>query len=237
MQQQAILFGILLASVVCHAQSGKLSDWPNLLKKNEVKAAKSLCNGFVDAKDVAQQVEAQKCLANVALCGNDIVQLEGDASGGGNIHGSYTPEAIDEALAHLDIGLKLAPQDISIHEGRLHLLEVSGRYTAMVKTLDESCSIYKGDDAPDVWIAYSSELADLRQYDTGLAFMKVLDAHYPNNPAILGNIGAFLSYLKRDAEAVPFLERAAEMAPKDPINAWDLGREYDYTGQTALADK
>ena len=27
------------------------------------------------------------------------------------------------------------------------------------------------------------------------------------------------------------------MAPKDPINAWDLGREYDCTGETALADK
>jgi tetratricopeptide (TPR) repeat protein len=237
MQKQFLLLAILGASSACLAQSGNISDWPNLIKKCDVKTVKPLCESYVDSKDLAQQAEAQKCLANVALCGHDVVQLEGDEAGGGNIHGSYTPEAVDEALTHLNLGLKLAPQDISIHEGRLHLLEVSGRYSEMVEALDDSCSIYEGKDAPDVWLAYSAELSDLRQYNLGLAFMKVLNSHYPNNSDILANIGAFLSYLKRDDEAVPYLQKAVEMAPKDPINVWDLGREYDYTGQTALADK
>jgi tetratricopeptide (TPR) repeat protein len=237
MQKHFPLLAIVCTPVFCLAQSGNLSDWPNLMKKCDVKTAKPLCESYVNSKDIAQQAEAQKCLANVALCGNDLIQLEGDETGGGNIHGSFTPEAVDEALVHLNLGIQLAPQDISIHEGRLHLLEVSGRYSEMVEALDDSCSIYKGKDAPDVWLAYSAELADLRQYNVGLAFMKVLNVHYPNNPDILGNIGAFLSYLKRDDEAVPYLLKAVEMAPKDPINAWDLGREYDYTGQSALADK
>jgi len=237
MQKQFLLMTILCAPVLCLSQSGKLSDWTSLVKKCDVKTAKPLCESYVNSKDVAEQAEAQKCLANVALCGHDVVQLEGDEAGGGNIHGSYTPEAIDDALTHLNLGIKIAPQDISIHQGRLHLLEVSGRYSEMVEALDNSCSVYNGTDAPDVWLAYSSELADLRQYNVGLAFMKVLNVHYPNNPDILGNIGAFLSYLKRDDEAVPYLQKAVDMAPKDPINAWDLGREYDYTGQTVLADK
>ncbi len=226
-----------LCAASCTAQTGNLSDWPKLLDKKDTKAAQALCAGFVDSKDIAQQVEAQKCLANVALCGNDVILLEGDDAGGGSIRGGYKPEAVDEALVHLNLGLKLAPQDLTIHMGRLHILEASGRYSDMVKALDESSSIYKGKEAPDAWLAYAPELADLRQYETGLEFMKVLDRHYPNNPDVVGNIGAFLSMLKKPAEAIPYLQKAVDLAPKDAINAWDLGRAYDHTDQVELADK
>jgi tetratricopeptide (TPR) repeat protein len=107
----------------------------------------------------------------------------------------------------------------------------------MVKALEESSSIYQGKDALDAWMAYASELNDLRQYETALTFMKVIEKHYPNNPNVIGNVGAFLSILKRDAEAIPYLQKAAQLAPNDPINAWDLGRTYDYVGQIDLADK
>lgn len=162
--------------------------------------------------------------------------LQGDDAGGGTLGGSFKPEAVDEALIHLNLGIKLAPQDLSIHQGRLHILEVSGQYSEMSNALAESCTIYRGERAPDAWLAYAVELGDLRQYSAGLDFMKVMDKCYPDNPDILGNIGAFLSYLKREGEAIPYLEKAAKMAPNDPINAWDLGRAYDYSGQTEQAD-
>ena len=41
--------------------------------------------------------------------------------------------------------------------------------------------------------------------------------------------------LKRDSEAIPYLQKAAELAPNDPINAWDLARAYDYAGQIEFA--
>lgn len=233
--QFSLLF--LILSPVCFGQRGDLADWPKLLDKKDVKGAKSLCTSFAGVSDLAQRVEAQKCLANVVLCGNDVVMLEGDNSGGGTLRQGYSPKAVDEALVHLNLGLKLAPQDLSIHQGRLHLLEVSGRYSAMVTALDESATVYAGKDALDAWMAYAPELVDLRQFEAGLDFMQVLDKHYPNNPDVLGNIGAFLSYLKRDSDAVHYLQEAAELAPKDPINAWDLGRAYDYSGQNALADR
>jgi tetratricopeptide (TPR) repeat protein len=232
-----IVLPILFCGLSCAGQTGNLSDWPKLLDKNNCTAAKNLCQPFANSKDIAQQVEAQKCLANAALCGHGMTMLERDDAGGGTMRDSYSAESVDEALGHLDIGLKLAPQDISIHKGRLHLLEMSGRYSAMVKTLDETCGIYKGSDAPDTWLAYSSELTDLRQYEAGLDFMKVLDKHYPNNPDIVGNIGAILSYLKKDSEAISYLQKAVQLAPNDPINAWDLGRIYDYAGQIDLANK
>jgi tetratricopeptide (TPR) repeat protein len=228
---------VVCAAVPCSAQSGNLSDWPKLIDQKRCDAAKTLCTNFVDSTNITEQAQAQKCLANVALCGHDIIQLEGDDAGGGNLHGGYTQEAVDEALAHLNLGIKLAPQDITIHKGRLYLLEVSGRYDEMIKALDESCSIYEGTDAPDTWLGYAPELMDLRQYNAGLEFMRVLDKHYPNNPDIIANIGGFLLYLKRTDESIPYLQKAVELAPQDSLNAWDLGRAYDYDGQIALADK
>jgi tetratricopeptide (TPR) repeat protein len=208
-----------------------------LLDKKDTKAARALCSAFVESKDITQRVEAQKCLANVALSGSNVVLLEGDNAGGGTLRSSYIPEAVDEALVHLNLGLKLAPQDLSIHWGRLHLLEVSGRYDEMIKAIDESSSIYKGNEVPNTWLAYAPELADLRQYGTALEFMKVLDKHYPNSPDIIGNIGAFLMMLKKPTEAIPYLQKAVDLAPKDAVNAWDLGRAYDNTDQNSLADK
>jgi tetratricopeptide (TPR) repeat protein len=231
------LSALLLASISCAAQNQKLSDWPSLVDKHKPQEAKSLCEQFSSSKILAEQVEAQKCLANAALCGNDQILLEGDDSGGGNLRGGYKPEAVDEALEHLNLGIQLAPQDLSIHEGRLHLLETSGRYDEMIKALEESASTYKGNDGFDAWMAYAPELADLRQYQVALEFMRVLDKHFPNSPDVIGNIGAFLNMLKRDNEALPYLKRAVELAPKDPINTWDLARAYDYTGDTALADQ
>jgi tetratricopeptide (TPR) repeat protein len=224
-------------AMICSAQSDNLADWTRLIDKKDSKSAKVLCTRFVDSQVIAEQVEAHKCLANVVLCENSTILLEGDNAGGGTLRSSYTPDAIDEALTHLNAALKLAPQDLSIHMGRLHLLEASGRYGDMVKALDESCGIYKGKEVPAAWIEYAPELMDLRQYEAGLEFSKVLDKHYPNSPDILGNIGAFLDLLKRDQEAIPYLRKAVDLAPKDPINAWDLGRAYDNGDENKLADE
>lgn len=237
MKSCLILLAVSCVTLECAAQTGNLQDWTKLIDKGDGKAAKQLCSGFVDSKNVSEQVGAQKCLANAALCGNDVMLLEGDSAGGGTLRGGYKPEAVDEALVHLNAGLKLAPQDITIHEGRLHVLEVAGRYDAMIEALDDSCIVYQGKDGLDAWLNYAPELMDLRQFEAALAFMKVLDKHYPNNPDVLGNIGAFLDMMKRDTEAIPYLEKAVALAPKDPINTWDLARSNDHAGNVGEADK
>jgi tetratricopeptide (TPR) repeat protein len=237
MRKLVFLFAIVLSSSsVANCQKKSISDWTKLIETNKCEEANRLCTAFVDSPITFERAEAQKCLSNVVLCGHDIIELQGDDAGGGTMGGGFTPEAVDQALEHLNLGIKLEPQDLSIHQGRLHILEVAARYSDMVKALDESCAIYKGSEVPDVWLAYSMELMDLRQYQAGLEFMKVLDKHYPNNPDVLGNIGAFLSLLKRDPEAIAYLQKAVQLAPKDPINAWDLGRTYDYAGQIELAN-
>jgi tetratricopeptide (TPR) repeat protein len=227
---------IISTSATVSAQTVKLADWPTLIKGNKKQAAKQLCTNYVNSSNIAQRVEANKCLANVALMGNDIVLLQGDDNGGGTLSGGYTREAVDESLAHLNTALKLAPQDLSIHEGILHLLEVSGRYSDMLQAIQQSCSIYKGTDAVDAWLPYVGELDDLGQYRVALDFSKVLDKHYPNNPDVIANVGAFLMILGKPGDAIPKLQEAVKLAPKDPINTWDLGRAYDLTDQNELAD-
>lgn len=104
------LFLLMTANAYTYSQTQKLADWSGLLDANKTEAARQLCTSYIDSSEVGQRVEAQKCLANVALSGHDIVQLQGDDTGGGTLGEGYTPEAVDEALAHLNIALKLAPR-------------------------------------------------------------------------------------------------------------------------------
>jgi tetratricopeptide (TPR) repeat protein len=237
MRRQFEVLAVIFTALPCVAQTGNLSGWQKLItEKKDPDAARTLCTPFENSKIIAEQVEAEKCLANVELWGADRVKSEKNADGTVDIYDEWEPESVDAALAHLNRGLQLAPQDLSIHQGRLHILEISRRYKDMAKALDESCTIYHGKEVPDVWLAFTAELDDQMQYQAALDLSMILDKHYPNNADIIGNIGAFLDIMMRDAEAIPYLQRALELAPNDPIDTWDLGRAYDYSGQINEAD-
>ncbi len=236
MKSWLVGLAVICAALQCTGQQGSLTDWQKLIKNNDVDAARKLCTPYEDSKVVAEQVEAEKCMANVELWGADRVKTEKNDQGTFDIYDEWEPESVDAALKHLNRGLELAPQDLSIYQGRLHILEISRRYKEMAKALDESCTTYHGKEAPDVWLVYAGELNDQQQYQAALDLSLVLDKHYPNNPDILGNIGAFLDIMMRDLEAIPYLQRAIALAPNDPINTWDLGRAYDYAGQIKDAD-
>jgi tetratricopeptide (TPR) repeat protein len=229
---------IALSVGLCTAQESKTASWASLIKGGKCEEARILCIGWVTSKDTAKLVEAHKCLANVALCGNgDVLTLHANDQGGGEMESTYVSSAVDEALGHLDQALNLAPQDLSIHQGRLHLLEVSFRYSDMVKALDESCRIYNGAEGVEPWLAYTSELFEDKQFRASLALLEVLNKHYPESHDVLGNIGAMHIMLKEDEKGIAYLQRAASLAPKDPIDAWNLGRAYDYTEKVELADQ
>lgn len=233
-------FLIALAAVsflgTLQAQETDTERWQKLIEGKRNKEARTLCTAWLDSKDTTRRAEAHKCLANVVLSGTDIAILEADDAGGGIMRGGYKKENVDEALAHLEQALTLAPQDLSIHQGRLHLLEVSMRYSEMAKALDESCRIYAGPDALQDWIAYPAELFDDNQFRASISLLNVLDQHFPDNHEVLGNLGAAYSMLKEDDKAIGYLKKAVELAPSDPIDTWNLGRVYDYMGKIKLAD-
>lgn len=217
----ALLFGLIAAS--SHAQNETLSDWPKLIEAKQCDQARKLCTAYVYATDMNGQTDSQKCLASVALCSAT--------------PGAYQPKAVDEALAHINRGLELAPQDLTMHQARLHILQITGRYADIPQALDDTCTIYKGNDAMHGWLMYAGELQDLHQYKVGLAFVQVLDKHYPNQPDVLSDIGQFLVLLGRNNDAIPYFQKAVALAPKDSYNVWALARAYDTANQIDLASK
>jgi len=227
---------VLLLAATCWAQESATQQWQELLGKSQIEEARALCTTWASSNEISLRVEAYKCLANLSLRGKQVLTLEGNEAGGGVLRGAFTPEAVDEALGYLKKGFELAPQDLSIHQGRLHLLETASRFDEMATALDESCRIYKGKEGVAVWIAYTSELFEDRQYSASLELLKVLQKYFPNSHDVMGNTGSVYMALKKDDEALPYLRKAVELAPDDSIDAWNLARLYDFTGKTKEAD-
>ena len=222
-------------SLPCVAQAN--TEWGKLLDSKKIEEAEALCTSWTASPDVTKRVEAEKCLANVELCKGSQLQLTGNDTGGGSLGPGYTPEAVNAALRHLDKGIQLAPQDLSIHQGRLYVLESASRFDAMDEALEESIRVYKGADALQAWLAFDAELGDAGQARAGLNFAEVLNRHYPNSHDVLGNIGAFHNMLGEHDQALPFEQQAEALAPNDAMDVWNLGWTYNYLGDTAEADK
>jgi tetratricopeptide (TPR) repeat protein len=221
------------------AQETDTQQWQKLIVAKKYDDPRALCTAWLDSTNALRKAEAHKCLSNVVLSGkdNEVVVLENDDAGGAVLRSTFNESAVDQAVKHLDEALRLAPQDLSIHQGRLHLLEVSTRYEEMAKALDESCRVYRGPDGFGAWLAYPDELFEDKHYRASISLLKVLDQYFPNNHEVLGNLGAAHSMLKEDEKAIEYLRKAVELAPNDPIDTWNLGRLYDFTDKIQLADQ
>jgi tetratricopeptide (TPR) repeat protein len=213
----------------------RTQDWGKLLAQGKTSEVRSLCSKMINSPNPVEQVEGNKCLANVELSGKSLISLQKDDAGGGTLSSAYDSEAAEKAIKHLDAALKIAPEDLSIHQGRLHILEVQTRYSDMAKALEESATLYRGDNALDAWLAYIAELHDLGQYRAAIGLLEVLDKHYPNSNLVIGDFGAMYLSLNEDEKGLRFLKRAVEIKPTDPIDNWNLARAYDFMGKDDLA--
>jgi Flp pilus assembly protein TadD len=148
----------------------------------------------------------------------------------------YDDDSASRAVKHLDQAALLAPQDLSIHQGRLHVLMLAARYEDMARSLRESAKLYKGPDALAAWLGYPSQLFDRRQFKPAIALLLVLNELYPDDHRVAGNMSAAYAMIEEDEEALSWANKAVKLAPDDPIDNWNLARIYDYTGKIALAD-
>ena len=156
---------------------------------------------------------------------------------GGAIFGGFQGEGVDRAVEHLQKAISLSPMDLSVHQGRLHVLLTSARYDQAIAALRESMQIHDRADAVDVWIAYSDYFFEFHKYSEGVEFLKVVESEYPEDHRVIANIGAFLSLAERDDEALPYLRKAVDLQPSDPLNTWNLARHYDFIGDTENAQQ
>ena len=231
-----LLIGPVLLSVAAWAQDVSPQTWQSLLHEGKRAEAEQLCTEWTRSSVPVEEAEGHRCLASVALGGGHL-QLQGSEGGGGEGKAEYSAQQIDSAVAHLNRAVQFAPQDLSIHQDRLYVLEVSGRYTAMASALDESCQIYTGRDGLTAWMAYPEQLSKEGQVRAALGLAKVLEKHFPDSAQVIGNIGAFYTMLKENEKALPYLQKAVALEPSDPIDNWNLARIYDLTGRVAQANE
>jgi tetratricopeptide (TPR) repeat protein len=213
------------------------ADWVPLVQAKEFAKARALCEGWLASGDDAAKAEGHKCLANVELGahGEHATRLGGDA-GGGFVGAGYDEEPALRALEHLDAAVRLAPGDLSIHQGRLHVLVLAAMYDRMVSALEESDRLYGGKDGLDAWIAVSADLFNRRALKAAEGFLLALEKRHPGDHRIAGNLSAVYAMLQRDPEALAWARKAVKAAPDDPIDNWNLGRILDYMGRVAEAD-
>ena len=158
----------------------------------------------------------------------------GRRRGGGFLGAGYTGPGVDRAIDHLTQAIALAPDDLSIHQGRLHVAINSARTHDAPPLLADSLARYTGPDATEDWLAYAQELWDMRAADVGLEYMRVLEKRYPNDHRVVGNVGTFLIALKRDDEALglPAPRRHAGAQRRDrQLEPGPLPREARRPGQ------
>ncbi len=229
---------LIVALTVVAGSTVTSGDWMPLIRGGEYQRARSVCEPWLASKDAGTRAEAHKCLANVelGLAGGAMVRIEADPKTGGYLGTGYDAEGAGRAVKHLDQAALLEPQDLSIHQGRLHVLMLAARYEDMARSLEESAKAYRGRDAMDAWLAYPNELFQRRQFKPAIALLLVLDRLYPDDHRVAGNLSAAYAMLEQDEEALAWASKAVKLAPDDPIDNWNLARTYDYTGKPALAD-
>jgi tetratricopeptide (TPR) repeat protein len=232
----AIILGAL-AAILAAEPAPAPADWAALVRARDFEKARVLCEGWLAKGDDPARAEAHKCLANVELGahGEHAVRLGGDAAGGFAAPG-YDEEPALRAVEHLDAAVRLAPGDLSVHQGRLHVLLLAAMYDKLIPALEESDLLYVGKDGLDAWIAVSAQLVERRELATAEKFLLVLEKRHPGDHRVAGNLGAVYGILKRNREALAWAQKAVKAAPSDPTDLWNLARLYEDAGKADRAD-
>lgn len=210
-------------------------SWEQLVTDERYREAHTLCDAWLEHEDPVYRSAAHKCIANLVLLEGAPPVDDGRELGDG-IQSTYSPEAADSALYHLNVAMRLTPNDLSIHQGRIHILTLAGMHDQTPAALEESFEIYRGEHDPDDWLNFSLRMYNARAYDAGLDYTLVLEKQFPEEHRVVANVGTFLSMLERDDEAIEYARRAVEMEPEDAINNWNLARLYMYRNHVDEAD-
>jgi tetratricopeptide (TPR) repeat protein len=219
----------------------RMSDWMPFLENGAIDDAERACQAWLTSEIAQTRAEAHKCLANVQLAhGKTSIGMEAvDDDGSGRVaimREALDTEATKKAADHLDIALKLAPGDLSIHQGRLHMLSSAGLYDRMMGAADESVGMYRtGDALGDVWLAYFVELYERGVYRRAIEYMKVLYKHYPRDHRAAGNISALYMEVGDFKGGLPWAKKAVALAPEDVIDRVNLARIEHMTGDLKAA--
>lgn len=140
---------------------------------------------------------------------------------------------VNEAVAALEAIVKKDPKNEQalVELAMIHLLDMKDPEQA-IGYLQKAVVV-----APANQVVMS-ELVSLydeqQRLEDGVAFLQDVEKQNPGSPDVAYGLGQMLSLAGRDAESIPYLERAAQQG--DPIRAYrDLAEAYSRTGDSERA--
>jgi tetratricopeptide (TPR) repeat protein len=230
---------VLAQSLTQRIANHQADEWHKWAAEKNWGAANHECNVMSHAPALPSRIEAERCLATVALESGESPAVAGTSAAGSTapVIMVYAPASVDEALVHWNKGIDLAPQDLAMYTSRMNVLFVSGRYAQMVPALEDSVARYKGADALSSWLKVDNDLYAAHQVPTALKFAEALDKHYPKSIPVELNLAKFHNELKEPDQALPYLQAAYDAAPTDAVVAWNLGMTYNNLAKLTLADE
>jgi len=180
--------------------------WKNLvLNEQKPKEAQTFCERWVEHKDPQIQLNARICLASLATI------IDGENN-------------YEEAIAQVDEALKIDPKNMMLFFLRINLdLHYKKDFSVfMTKTLENFTDL-----PADPWLDLLGEWFQTGQHEQAIAYLKILDAHYKDNPKIMSYLGMTQLFLGDIESAEANLGKTLKITPDDVSALWGFAKVYE----------
>jgi tetratricopeptide (TPR) repeat protein len=234
--------GAIALALLAPALASAVDELQAMFEKAEAAKEKARCEQLVASPKVDARVDGHVCLAQLALrADKPILTPVRDRYDRTTVRPVPGDAAANAALAHLQAARKLAPGRLEVHRDVLEVTTRAMRFLELPGEVRESIALVprgkRGALLDTVLLPALYSLTEDARYEEALAVARVLEPAYPRSNQVASSIGGALLSLGRDAEALPYLERAVALAPKDPIDRWNLGQYRARQGKLREADR
>lgn len=128
----------------------------------------------------------------------------------------YEADAFEEAIVHLDEGIRRAPRRKDLRFAKIYLLTDAGRIPRAAAAIREAISaLPRSEGLADELASFGAERARRGDDSGAAALLGLVASAFPDDPEVQADYGFTLGRLGKKAEAFRALDRAAGLAPKD----------------------
>ena len=139
----------------------------------------------------------------------------------------------NEADEEFRKAIELKPGDARVHEWYGLFLSLRGSTREGLEEMRRAATL--DPLSPSVATGVGRLLAFDRQFDSSIVHLENVVRTHPNYAEAYFALGLSYAYAKRFSEAIPIMERAAELSGRRPVILADLGYLYGVSGRTADA--
>jgi Flp pilus assembly protein TadD len=172
------------------------------------------------ARALAAKARHANRVVNVKLSKEDIdrgeAKLKGVNLGAATPRIDYDTALLDEAILHLEYGIKRAPQREDLRVFQCFLFTDAGRIDRAKAAITSALgALPKTPALAKTMTAYGAERAKRGDSEGGAALLAPVAAAFPTDPAILVDYANVLTRLGRKPEAYAAFDRVTELAPSE----------------------